>query len=169
MLNLSLVAVSRGEVRAQWEVPAEDAVWEGLEPSPVEPVHVEAEARSVGDEAVFVRGRVRTVVELSCRRCLQPVRQEIDEPIDLLFENLGSEEEAELAGEVYPLPTGAELELAEPLREQLVLRLPKYALCEEACRGMCPQCGADLNETACDCVPEAGPGPWDALKKLKFD
>jgi uncharacterized protein len=169
MLNLSLVAISRGEVSAQWEVPVDHAVWEGVEPHPAETVHVEVEARPVGEDSVFVRGRVRTTVELSCRRCLGPVRREIDEPIEIFFDELADEEAADLAGEVYALPGGTELDLAGPIREQLVLRLPRYALCDEACRGLCAQCGADLNQTACECVPQTGAGPWDALKKLKFD
>jgi uncharacterized protein len=169
MLNLSLAAVSRGEVRAQWVVPTDHPVLEGLDPRPVEPLRVEVEARPIGDEGVFVRGRIETTVELPCRRCLVEVREEVDESVDLLFEPLSEAEEVELAGEVYPLPTGGELELAEAIREQLVLRLPSYALCDEACRGLCPQCGTALNEATCTCAREAGPSPWDALKKLTFD
>jgi uncharacterized protein len=169
MLNLSLAAVSRGEVRAQWEILLDHPFWDGVKNRPVEPVQVEVEARQVGEDSVFVRGRVRTVMELPCSRCLILVRSEIDEPIELLFEDLEDEEKDELVGEVYPLPSGTELELDDSLREQLVLLLPEYALCDEACRGLCPHCGADLNQAACDCVPDSGSGPWDALKKLKFD
>ena len=55
------------------------------------------------------------------------------------------------------------------LREQLLLRVPAYVVCREECRGLCPQCGANLNETTCACEPEQAASPWDALKKLKFD
>jgi uncharacterized protein len=169
MLNLSLAAVSRGEVRAQWEVPVDHPLLEGLDARPVTALTVEVDVRPIGDEGVFVRGRIATVVELPCRRCLSTVREEIDESIDLLFEPLEEGEEAELSGEVYPLPFAGELELGEAIREQLVLRLPRYALCDEACRGLCPQCGTSLNEGSCDCVGDEGPGPWDALKKLTFE
>ena len=55
------------------------------------------------------------------------------------------------------------------VREQVLLQAPQFTLCREDCRGPCPTCGKDLNEGACECVPEAAPGPWDALKNVKFD
>ena len=64
---------------------------------------------------------------------------------------------------------GNEIDLREPLREQLLLHLPEYVACREECRGLCPHCGANRNETECGCVSERLPGPWDALKNVKFD
>jgi uncharacterized protein len=55
------------------------------------------------------------------------------------------------------------------VREQLLLRLPDFVVCTEACRGICPQCGQDLNAATCDCVPEKAESPWDVLKNVKFD
>jgi uncharacterized protein len=169
MLNLSLAAISRGGARAQWEIPRDDPLWEGSGVTLLEPVSIEVEVRSIGDGGVLVRGRMRTSVELECRRCLAAVASALDEPLDLLFEELRTEEADELAGEVHPLPAGDELDLGEPIREQLLVQVPAYVVCNEACRGLCPQCGADLNQTSCECVPSAEPGPWDALKNLKFD
>lgn len=170
MLNLSLTAVSRGEVRVEGEVAPEDPVWEGADLALAEPLHVELTARSVG-EGVLVRGRLRTRLDLECRRCLTGVTHLIDEPVELLFEPLADEEEeVALSGEVYPLPDRGDLvDLRPALREQLLLRVPEHVVCDEACRGLCPQCGADLNQTTCSCVPEKGSSPWGALKNLKFD
>jgi uncharacterized protein len=170
MLNLSLAAISRGGARAQWEVPRDHPLWEGSGLALLEPVQVEVEAQPMGDRAVLVRGRISTQLEGSCRRCLAAVRVEVDEPIDLLFEELAEDEADELVGEVYPLAGRSDdLDLGEPMREQLLLHAPGYVVCSEDCRGLCPRCGADLNRTACDCVPEPEAGPWDALKKIKFD
>lgn len=55
--------------------------------------------------------------------------------------------------EVYPL-VGDHLELAEMLREQIILATPMQPLCREGCPGLCPVCGQDLNDRRCDC-PEA--------------
>ncbi|MBA4156365.1 MAG: DUF177 domain-containing protein [Gemmatimonadetes bacterium] len=169
MLKLSLAALSREEVHAQWEIPADHPMWENTRLELSEPLHVEVFAHEVG-EGVLVRGRMRTVLDLSCRRCLTRVRREIDEPVDLLFEPLTGEERDELEGEVYPLPMrGTELDLSESLREQLLLTIPEYVICAEACRGLCPQCGVDRNQATCECTPEQGSGPWDALKNFTFD
>jgi uncharacterized protein len=170
MLNLSLAAIARGGAEARWEIPADHPLWEGAGLTLLEPVRVRLEARPIGDGGVLLRGRLQTALQLACRRCLGFLTYRIDEPLELLFEPLAAGERDALEGEVYPLPErGAELELSEVLREQLLLHVPEYVLCDEACRGLCPHCGADRNRTACSCVPERGPSPWDALKNLKFD
>ena len=168
MLKVNLAALDRGEVRVHEQVAADDPMWDGSGVNLVEPLEVDLTARSVGD-GVLLRGRLRATVERECRRCLAGVRQPVDDTVDMLFAPIG-EDEDELGGEVYPLPArGQELDVADAVREQLLLRAPQYALCEEACRGLCPQCGTNLNEGSCDCVSEAAPSPWDALKQVKFD
>jgi uncharacterized protein len=168
MLKVNLAALDRGEVRIHEQVAADDPMWDGSGVNLVEPLEVDLTARSVGD-GVLLRGRLRATVERECRRCLVGVRQPVDDTVDMLFAPIG-EDEDELGGEVYPLPErGQELDVTDAVREQLLLRAPQYVLCEEACRGLCPQCGTNLNEGSCDCVSEAAPSPWDALKQVKFD
>ena len=169
MLNLSLPAVERGEVRVVGEIAPDDPLWNGTGMTLAEPLRVELDARSVG-EGILVRGRMRARFDVECRRCLTPVEREVDDTVDLLYEPLPEEEAEELSGEVYELPSrGLELDLGPALREQLLLRVPQYVVCREECRGLCPQCGTDLNQTTCDCVPEAAPSAWGALKNIKFD
>lgn len=169
MLNLSLTAVSKGEVRVEGAVSPDEPLLEGLGLTLREPLRLALEARPVG-EGVFVRGRMRAVLELECRRCVKAVEYEIDEPVEILYEPLGEEEEDELSGEVFPLPErGDDLDLRPALREQILLRIPQFVECSETCRGLCPQCGTDLNEGSCECVPETRANPWDALKNVKFD
>jgi uncharacterized protein len=168
MLKVNLAALDRDEVRIHEQVAADDPMWDGSGVNLVEPLEVDLTARSVGD-GVLLRGRLRATVERECRRCLAGVRQPVDDTVDMLFAPIG-EDEDELGGEVYPLPArGQELDVTDAVREQLLLRAPQYVLCEEACRGLCPQCGTNLNEGSCDCVSEAAPSPWDALKQVKFD
>lgn len=169
MPTLSLAAVSRGEVEVRDEVAPDDPLWDGTELSLQEPLRVELRAQSVG-EGILVRGRISTRLVLECRRCLKEVPTEVDASVDMLYEPLERLEADELGGEVYPIPPrSGELDLGPALREQLLLQVPDFVVCDEACRGLCPQCGADLNETTCSCVPEESESPWDALRKLKFD
>lgn len=170
MLNLSLAAIAQGGERAVWEIPPEESLWEDADLGLVRPVHVEIDARPIGDAGVLVWGRIRATVQLECRRCLTAVEHTVDEPIDLVFEALGEDEADEMAGEVYPLPPrGDELDLSEAVREQLLLHVPAFVVCDEACRGLCPHCGTDLNQASCACVSAPQPSTWDALKNLKFD
>ncbi|CAN5884320.1 MAG: DUF177 domain-containing protein [Gemmatimonadetes bacterium] len=167
MLNLNLRDLAHGEVRVRGEIAPDDPIWDGAELSAREPFAVDLTARAVGG-GVLVQGALRGKLQLECRRCVSTVEWTLDDEVSLWFEPLASEEAAE--GEVYPLPErGDELDLTEPLREQILLRLPQYVLCSEECRGICAHCGADLNEGDCGCAEEPTPGPWDALKKIKFD
>lgn len=167
MLNLDLHQVDRGEVHIGGAIPVDHPVWVDTGLSLLEPVVVDLRANRVVDN-VLVRGSIRTALEIPCRRCLTVLRREVADTVDLLFAPPGDEQDA--SGEVYPLPPrGSVLDLLEPVREQVLLRAPAYAVCRKECRGFCPQCGTNRNETACDCAPEAGLGPWDALKTISFD
>jgi uncharacterized protein len=92
-----------------------------------------------------------------------PIREEVA----LLFREGVSEADAE-AAEIYALPEkGNELDLTHAIREHLVLAVPEFAICREACKGLCPSCGTNLNETTCSCEPEHVDHRWAALLELK--
>ena len=59
------------------------------------------------------------------------------------------------------------LQLEEILQEQILLTLPMQRVCSETCKGICPGCGKNRNETACDCKPKAD-DRWEALRKLQL-
>ena len=69
----------------------------------------------------------------------------------------------ELEDEVY-LFDGERLELAEMLREQVILTTPMQPLCHEDCQGLCPVCGQNLNERQCGCPGEGLESPFAVLK-----
>jgi uncharacterized protein len=90
----------------------------------------------------------------------------VDEELDLLFtpmdESTDSEEE-----NVRPLPESAgELELLPAIREEVVLSQSLLALCKSECKGLCPQCGTNLNESSCQCSKEEADPRWDTLRAL---
>jgi uncharacterized protein len=120
---------------------------------------------------VRVRGRVRTELETECDRCLGRAAFPIDASFDLFYRPLESEpkveevaiDEGEAEMGFYELPG---LELEDILREQVLLQLPMQRVCSEACKGICPACGANRNETTCTCQPHLGDDRWMALKDL---
>jgi uncharacterized protein len=132
-----------------------------LQPGARLAAHVEL----VDGTTVHVRGRLTGVVEPDCGRCLEryglPVQQELD--LFYLPRAAGSpddqEEEVELSDRdvVVGYYDGDRLDLAEVMREQLLLAVPLKSLCSEDCRGLCPSCGKNLNTGACDCAPPEAP------------
>lgn len=63
--------------------------------------------------------------------------------------------------------TGDHLELAPMLREQMILASPMHPLCSDACLGLCPRCGKNLNEGPCQCAAEPTEGPFQVLRTIK--
>jgi uncharacterized protein len=63
---------------------------------------------------------------------------------------------------------GGGLELEDILLEQVVLALPMQRVCSDACKGICPVCGRNRNETLCDCRVESADDRWGALRKLEL-
>ena len=60
-----------------------------------------------------------------------------------------------------------ELDLSGPVREEVVLAVDPYVVCDPECRGLCPRCGANLNIEACGCSFHEPDPRWDALRALK--
>ncbi len=114
-----------------------------------------------GIEAV---GHIKAPWRGECRRCLGPVTGELDVPVRELYRpRLGDD-----AGEdedTYPL-SGELLDLKPLARDALLLDLPLAPLCRIDCAGLCPRCGIDRNEVACDCPAGTGDPRWAGLDAL---
>jgi DUF177 domain-containing protein len=101
-------------------------------------------------------GRVATVLELACSRCLDPYTVPVDASFDLRYqphsENTGEGEreieEDDLTTAFYENDT---IDLGQMMREQFYLSLPMKPLCAGDCRGLCPVCGTNLNRGTCEC------------------
>jgi uncharacterized protein len=122
------------------------------------PVELSMDVEKAGADTFRVTGRARTSLELTCSRCLDPFGIPVDVTFELRYvpqtENAG---EGEREIEEDDLTTAyyreALLDVIELLREQFQLALPMKPLCSEACHGLCPQCGTNLNRGTCDCAP----------------
>jgi len=177
----------RIEIPNELFAPAESSHFEGeahievLKAGPdlysfAQPLSWQAEITNTGD-ALLVMGTVEGEAVTSCARCLEDVAMpfvgeiegyflineaEFDKPEDV------AEEEFELLGadntiDTMPLITAA-----------LLLEVPLVPLCDDECKGMCLQCGANLNTEECGCAEKEeeeldSDNPFAALKALKFD
>ncbi|MBM4129290.1 MAG: DUF177 domain-containing protein, partial [Nitrospira sp.] len=83
-------------------------------------------------------------------------------------EELKAEEEHELRSEELDMGfySGGGLDLLDLIKEQVMLNLPMKTLCAELCKGICPQCGADLNTGTCECEAKTIDPRLAVLKNL---
>jgi uncharacterized protein len=120
------------------------------------PVHVDLHAKYEGG-AVAVRGTLTVDLELSCSRCLTHIKQTVELPFRELFtQNQVLEEDGnpdELPEDIN-LVTGDKVDLEPYVVENVVMGLPYIPLCDEACKGLCPECGENLNLASCGCKKE---------------
>lgn len=171
MLKLDLVRLERqGSLRVQGEIPGDDPLWRDSDLAFETPLSVELRAQEVPSGEIVVRGVVRGVLRHECRRCLDPVQTEVEQELTLVYaaQDVLGEEDGE--GDVRLIPLGAmDLDLGEAIREELILTVDPYVLCDPGCRGLCPRCGIDRNEETCECVTEEPDPRWDVLRTMKSE
>ena len=152
MLDLATLPIGRSQVVLDsdakgLELPASEWPW---------PIRAELGVDKNGEQ-VSIRGRLVAVAELECVSCLKRFELPLHPALELYAERSGSgrhpREDADLERDGYMLfHDGRRLDLGETVREALLLELPVAPRCREDCRGLCPRCGADLNEGPCGCA-----------------
>jgi uncharacterized protein len=118
------------------------------------------------DGGVEVTASVTAPWQGECRRCLRPIGGILRCDVREMYRPRLPGEPVNQDEETYPL-SGEQLDLRPLVRDAILLELPMAPLCSESCRGLCPTCGADLNEDDCGC-PAAEVDPrWAALDSLR--
>ena len=115
-------------------------------------------------ETVFVRGGLKGAAQVPCARCLAEVRLPLETPLRMVFtpaedEPAEADEDDPLADVEQATYTGGEIDLEPVVREALLLAVPMAPLCTPSCKGLCPTCGVNRNQTTCGCTVE----PADAI------
>jgi uncharacterized protein len=169
LLDLSRMRESRDRVDRTLEpsaLPAADAEEFRVEA----PVRLAFDISKDGSQFHLV-GHVASSLTLACGRCLDDIVLPVDLAFDLLYlphkDNAG---EAEVEVEDDDLTTAFygndEIDLGQLVLEQFYLAVPMKPLCRESCRGLCPECGTNLNTATCTCVREWTDPRLESLRTL---
>ncbi len=132
-----------------------------------------AELLAHSDGELRIQGRYSVEITTQCDRCLGSARFALEAGFDLFYRpvtDIAREEEVAIdegEAEIGFYENGG-IELEEILREQVLLALPMQRVCSEVCKGICPVCGKNRNETECDCKVEQVSDRWGALRKLEL-
>ena len=170
--QIDLRAVPEPELRLDQEFRGDDIRTDADDFRVVGPIVLSATLRKYDDRYRLV-GAVRAGLELACGRCLEAFRLPLALDVDLTY----------VPQPVGPRPGDGEIEvsdddlatsyyrdqvldLGEMLREQFYLALPMRPLCRDDCRGLCPQCGTNLNSGRCGCAPQWQDPRLGGLKAL---
>lgn len=124
------------------------------------------------DGKAHIRGTITADLSIDCTRCLEPVEKHIEVSFDDVFVDASEESpknEIEVAADELneSLVIDGKIDIAEIMREQILLDLPDQVFCKEDCKGLCPKCGANRNLIDCNCADKTGDPRWAALKNLR--
>lgn len=110
-------------------------------------------------------------IQLECGRCLTEVTQPIEFPFSeeyyqTVVVNTGAALPRPEEPDVFLIDETHKLDLGEAMREYALLSVPMLPLCREDCKGLCPECGANLNDEECGCDIEQADERLAVLKQL---
>ncbi|NMB24708.1 MAG: DUF177 domain-containing protein [Firmicutes bacterium] len=128
-------------------------------------------------ECFLLRGTIETEMKIACARCLEPkqlrIQAEIMEEFRRAHHRDGQDEYGDDTGakddwadEDIQEFRGLVIDLDEVVLDNLLVSVPIKPLCKEDCRGLCPQCGQDLNKGECSCEIDDINPHMDILRKL---
>lgn len=101
-----------------------------------------------------------------CARCLSEVALETEaQQQEFVPTAKDGWEESDLSAFVEDMV----VDVAGIAREAVVLTLPTQVVCSATCRGLCPQCGQDLNQRLCECASVQGDDRWGKLRDLRLE
>jgi uncharacterized protein len=119
-----------------------------------------------------VRGTIGAECTVDCTRCLDPISKVLDISFDDVFiDPVDEPDETEVVLDAEQLDESiaedGKVDLAEVVREQILLALPDQLFCREDCKGLCPQCGGNRNLIDCKCEENETDPRWSALKDFR--
>jgi uncharacterized protein len=186
-MRVNIDEIKESGLRRSWDVPREQ-VDEMVAGDPAgyrarAAAHVDAGLEKV-ERRVRVDATAKAELTAACGRCLVPVP--VDVPLEFELTLVPSDEyddalrdqkdanKGQTGGSFDPgaaeeeTYSGKVIDLDPLVREQLVLALPPYPVCKDSCKGLCPVCGANLNDRECGCDRHVPDPRWAGLKNVKL-
>ena len=126
-----------------------------------------------GTDRVLLEGEINTTITFDCDRCLENYTMQLDDSFKLDVEYAASSNLEPAEHEISPTEMDMiylqepVIDIFEILSQQVFLMIPEKHLCRELCKGLCSQCGANLNTETCDCKQELKSSPFAVLRKEK--
>ena len=141
------ILIGDGDVALEKEIEVAPYQIPGLDNCAIfSPIKIKSAIHRIDRNAAMVIIRVSYDLETGCSRCLT----NINIPIDFKAEGVFSVHPDLDEGE-FSINKFAEIDLTRFLEEEIVLHIPTSSLCSKGCKGICNQCGKNLNKEKCRC------------------
>ncbi len=118
-----------------------------------------------GPSQILLTSEIRATGQFVCDRCLSPFSADLAPGYAMVYVSEGTDTSHLDPTEVQVIPAGFHvIDISDDVRQTLLLSIPLKLLCKEACRGLCTECGTNLNNETCSCSHAEVDPRWEALK-----
>ncbi len=153
LINLTDVFTSDGKVRNESLAYEQDLIsYMGNNYKIITKSPLELSFSNIGKGKILMKGQLKLELEMPCDRCLEFITESIELEIedelispDVFAENEQTEEEKQ------DYLIGYELDTEALMNSEILINMPVKVLCSPDCKGICKQCGQNLNEGSCEC------------------
>ena len=132
-------------------------------------IELQLNIQKSGDE-YYCQGDAKAHVKLTCARCLGEFDQDLENSTDFIICSSEWHEANRniIDSEDYVYFQGSDLhaDLSDIVRQAIITAVSLKPLCSEDCKGLCSQCGINLNDKSCDCEKKPTDARWEGLRKL---
>jgi len=128
---------------------------------------------TLSGERLTVDGRVAADLDVTCCRCAKSFSQSVVKEFSVQYwpdpkaDKEGEEQELSYDELDIGFYREDKIDLSAVVTEQILLEIPMKPVCRESCRGLCDQCGADLNSETCECIKTGVDPRLAVLEKIK--
>jgi len=105
--------------------------------------------------------------ELECDRCANIYSTKIESRYKMVYLHDQPEGDDDSVDVTYISKDADKIDITEDVRDYILLAIPMKKLCKEDCKGLCLQCGKNLNDGSCSCSSEQVETRWKPLLELK--
>ena len=110
-----------------------------------------------------------TILQRSCGRCLDDFESPLEFSFDERFlkeKDESLENEVSNTADAFTIEADGNIDVSQALEQYLVLETPLKSICSDNCKGLCEQCGSNLNTDKCSCAPRLSHPAWENLRDL---
>lgn len=137
------------QISVEWDYDPKQLDVEFTDQIYLTPIHMKGVVEK-GKDTFFFRGNLQAQTEQTCGRCLIQIKHPVVQSFDLIYETADK----------------LEIDPTEDIREAIMIDHPIAYVCKMDCKGLCPQCGVNLNEEKCSCDPEINNKSLAQLKEI---
>lgn len=108
-----------------------------------------------------------TEINSLCDRCGKELRRKLQNEFDFVYLFETPEEEDDSFNVRYLAPEADKVDITQEIFDYANLSIPLKILCDENCKGLCPHCGSNLNETECNCTESKQGSLYEKLQDIR--